>query len=67
MNYLELLLTKQSIMNQLNDLIYSVDKATRKGLKTDDVEFMRSLVLDLNSCKDKILKIYTRGRKHEIR
>lgn len=67
MNYLELLLTKRSIIDQLNDLIYSVDRATREGLKTDDVEFMRSLVLDLNSCKDKILKIYVRSRKHEIR
>lgn len=67
MNYLELLLTKRSIMDQLNDLIYSVEKATREGLKDDDVEFMKSLFLDLNSCKGRILEIYVRGRAHEIR
>lgn len=66
MNYLELLFIKLSIMDQLNDLISSVDKATREGLKSDDVKFLRSLVLDLNSCKGRILEIYARGREHEI-
>lgn len=67
MNYSELMLTKQSIMDQLNDVIYSLNEGTREGLTFEDIKFMRSIIIDLNSCKNLILEIYYRGiyRGHE--
>lgn len=61
MNYSELMLTKQSIMDQLNDVIYSLNEGTREGLTFEDIKFMRSIIIDLNSCKNLILEIYYRG------
>lgn len=67
MNYSELMLTKRSIMDQLNDVIYSLNEGTREGLTFEDIKFMRSIIIDLNSCKNLILEIYYRGiyRGHE--
>ena len=64
------MITKRSIMDQLDDIINSIDKDTRGGLNIEDVKFMRSLLIDLNLRKDKILEIYYRGiygdRENEI-
>lgn len=61
MNLQMLMIAKRSIMDQLDDLIHSIDKDTREGLTIEDLKFMRSLLIDLNLRKDKILKIYYRG------
>lgn len=45
MNYSELMLTKQSIMDQLNDVIYSLNEGTREGLTFEDIKFMKSIII----------------------
>lgn len=49
------------VMDQLDDIIHSIDKDTREGLDFEDIKFLRSLIIDLNSCKNRILEIYYRG------
>ena len=59
------------VMDQLDDIINSIDKDTREGLDFEDIKFLRSLIIDLNSCKNRILEIYYRGiyggHKNEMR
>lgn len=62
MNYLELLIQRNIVMDKLNELINVVDNGTREGLTDDDIEFMRTLVVDLNASKSRILKIYADRR-----
>lgn len=49
------------VMDQLDDIIHSIDKDPREGLDFEDIKFLRSLIIDLNSCKNRILEIYYRG------
>ena len=49
------------VMDQLDDIIHSIDKDTREGLDFEDIKFLRSLIIDLNACKNRILEIYYRG------
>ena len=58
MNLQMLMIAKRTIIDQLNDMIYSIDEYTHECLNVEDIKFMRSLLIDLNSCKDRILDIY---------